>query len=372
MSHSVLAPSSAAVWGRPDGCPGSVRLKLETEVDPNEDRSAADEGTAAHEVAAILAKGEKHPKELLGSTAENGVMITQEMLDAALEYSAYVRGVRIANGGFEISTEMQIQIPAVHSECFGTVDCFGTTNDGTLHVFDFKYGFGFVDAYENRQLLCYASGIVSLRQPKQIVLHIIQPRSYHPEGTKRLWVLSLKQFRKYERELSDAAHIALGPQPITRTGDHCKYCEARYLCKAAIAAALTYYEIVDECTPVEMSNDAMGLQLLIVQRAKRQIEYLETAYAERLKSKIREGESVASWRMAEKTGNLAWDIPYDQIVDLGKSVGKDLAQKKPLTPKQAIDAGVSEEMVKALSSRKTGAMALEYDDGSKAKRIFES
>ena len=172
--HSVLPPSSAA---RRVACPGSRKLEA---LYPSTERSEAElEGEAAHLVAKIALEIMDVPTDI------PGVVITQDMADGAKLYMDHVYGIACET---HLNIEERIDIPRIHPLAWGTPDCWMYSNH-ELHIWDYKFGFGFVEVFENWQLIAYAAGILDRLKVNGIqdqyitvYMHIVQPRSFHRDG----------------------------------------------------------------------------------------------------------------------------------------------------------------------------------------------
>src|SRR5271168_2300972 len=169
MLHAKLAPSSAA---RRFACPGS--RALEEKYPQITESMASREGTAAHWVAQQYLAG----NYTMPATTPNGEPITKEMFEGADLYEHEVKWVA---GEHELHIEEKIDISNIHSECWGTPDCWTIINDH-LHIFDYKFGHGYVDVFENWQLLEYAAGIALQVSISKVTMTIIQPRCYTKES----------------------------------------------------------------------------------------------------------------------------------------------------------------------------------------------
>ena len=183
-AHSIIAPSSASRWG---ACPGSAVLEAGYPDNPEHEESRK-EGNASHWVASSVLTDGARPQDFVGLTAFNGIIIDDVMVDAAMVYVAAV----LAVSGEVLKVEQAVQIARINAACFGTPDSwYYDAVQGILHIFDYKYGWGVVEAFENKQGVCYYAGIIDeLGIPDEhlrVHIHIIQPRPYHWGGPVRTW-----------------------------------------------------------------------------------------------------------------------------------------------------------------------------------------
>ena len=153
--HAKLSPSSAERWMT---CPGSVAL---SEGYADSSSAAADEGTAAHELAERILLGAKGDA-LVGLLAQNGVEWTAEMLQDVLRYTQSVQALGAVDGTLLVEQRLPISEWTGEAGAHGTADAVilaGTE----LIVADLKFGRGVVvDADENKQLRIYA--LAALRE----------------------------------------------------------------------------------------------------------------------------------------------------------------------------------------------------------------
>lgn len=385
MSHSIIPPSSAGIWGKPDGCTGWVLMAQcypETEETPE-----AAEGTASHEIAAQLiqdsARGFNGTKadKFVGQSATNGVVFTEEMFDGAKEYAddvAMIMRERGVFGGDNLGIEQAIEAKKIHDLSYGTCDCFlYDKKTGELFIWDYKFGYEVVEAFENWQSINYAAGIFErlgidglADQVTTVRIRIAQPRAFHREGSIREWQVTGSDLRAHFNILHNNAHKSLGPDAECNTGPHCKHCPGRHACEAALTAGNRLYEAAAKPVPVELSNEALGVQLALVKRARKQLEYLESGFEEQVAGKIRAGALVPGWATEDTFGRDKWVKPFDEVVAMGNMLGKDLRKKEAITPKQAVKLGVDEAVIMAYSTKPRTGLKIVSDNGNKAKQVF--
>lgn len=383
--HSILPPSSAHIWSK---CSGWATM---SSLYPEQGESeSAREGTAAHEVAQRMLDNFTRQAQLVcpdeGEESSNGVIFTDEMIEAAAIYARDVRAVMVASGVFGgpyLGIEKRLEMPSISPVAFGTCDCFIFDHKNlTLYVWDFKFGHDNVDPFNNPQLSCYVSGIVNFLKRHtpllqgtelRVIFRIAQPRSYSGSGPIKQWDTTLKQVEKYiEDSLIVPAHISVyeAQAQTCVTGTHCKHCSARFACPAALNAGSALYEASTGVTPLLMPDQALGVQLLIVRRAVAHLTSIKDALTEQVSSRLNSGARVQGFTMQSKIGPVKWDVDVEQVELLGGMMGIDLTKKSVVTPRQAVKLGIDESIINGYCSRKSSSLELSEDDGTQALKIF--
>lgn len=332
--HSPLAPSSAYRWVF---CEGSVALEAaypETE----EDESAA-EGTAAHHAGAEMLLGRE-----AGTVAPNGVVLTDEMLDGAQMWVDDVRS--IGAPASELQVEQRVYMPRIHAQAYGTPDTWlFVPTTGTVYVWDFKFGHGVVEHFENWQLIAYVCGILDLlgidgRNDEHIWcdLRVVQPRAYHREGRVRSWRVRASDLRGYFNRLNLAAHAAMRPGAATRTGSYCLHCNAAANCETLRKAVTHAADWLGGSSPEELPARAAGEEMELLEHLATLVKARRTARTADLSARLRRGEGVPGWCLENTTGAKAWKPEdKDKVIALGPLLGLDLAKEPaPITPTQAL------------------------------------
>ena len=389
MGHSILPPSSAGIWGKPDGCTGWVAM---TQQYPDLlDNVEAAEGEAAHEIGACLIDAHAHANtaqlnadRYVGTLHDNGEPYTQEMFDAAEIYADDVATVMRASsvfGGDNLGIEKQLTIPLIHEQSWGTPDCWlFDRKNGELYIWDFKFGHLVVEAYENWQMMNYIAGLITLlqidgvaEQHITVYIRVIQPRAFHHDGVVREWKTTLVNLRGYFNILRANAEKTLSDDAECRTGSHCKYCSARHVCTPALQMGMSMYEFVGKPTPVELSPQALGVQLMMINRAAEAVKLLQTGFNQQVESVIRSGKLVPGFRTVTGKGREKWDKPPSEIIMLGEMLGHDLRKTDALiTPKQAVKLGIDEAVISSYSVTPSTGIKVVPDNDNKAKQVFES
>jgi hypothetical protein len=357
MSKSPLYPSAASTW---INCPAAHLLRA---CFPQESGAAANGGTEAHKYAAALLTG-------------NGGTVGQMSREIAEAADWYVRLVRadIATQQIPI-VEKQVECATIHPTLAGTVDACYFDSRG-LHVYDLKTGKAPVSAFENWQLITYAAGLAEYyslqNKPTTPVEFIIAQRwsySAHDYRGDR-WTTTIGALAPYWQRLRDAAHAALGDNPRTQTGEHCRYCEGRHACEAARNAALCAVDMSGSPVPVDTDDPAvLGYELTVLDAAERVIRNRRTGLEAQAQAMIGRGQHVPGWAMSPTRGSTVWrpGVPVADLVAVGEAFGVEM-RSVGLTPKQAIAAGIPEAIVEGLAERTAGSWKLSPVSDKDARR----
>ena len=236
--HSPLGASGASRWlpsPYGGGCTGSVTLS-EGIKEVYDDGEFSAPGQAAHALAEIcLVKG-SDAWQRLGyemPTEHGDIEVDKDMADAVQVYLAAIRQAHPNAYEDNSWVEQQFHCPSLHEYFWGMADfVYLDRQERVLHVWDYKHGAGIiVEVPDNPQCMYYGCGILESLDlwtlVDTVVLHIAQPRGWHPDGAIREWSISTT---KLERWLDDilipGMDNALGSRD-TKSGEHCRFCNAR-------------------------------------------------------------------------------------------------------------------------------------------------
>lgn len=360
-----IKPSGMA---RTVACPGSLIMQEKHPMDSD----AGKEGDAAHWIGAKILKD--HTDYKYYKTDPAGTFITDEMIRHAEFYANYVKSIAPVA---DIKVEETIKLEAIHpTECGGTPDAtYFNADSRVLHIPDFKYGFGIVEAFENWQCMAYASGIMGvaehLNNQLEIYIHIIQPRAYHPSGPVRTWHLTLEQLKPYVAIMRHRSAIALSKTPNCTPGLCCKYCTARVVCPALLESVHTILDLTKEATLLNLTQEQKGNELLILKRAKLLLDARVTGLETEVEQELKRGKPYSLWALEPGRGGTAWTKPNLEVFALGDLLGVDLRKEgKPITPNQAKDKGLNPDILKTYTKRYPGALKLKEIDKNYGKQLF--
>ncbi len=361
--HAEYAPSSMHMIM---ACPGSHRMRRM--YPEREDSPAAIEGTAAHWVAAEFAQGRWHGE---GEMTPDGVtLVSTEMIEGAELWVDAINEHTVAHAHQHYET--QIPCSVIAGNCWGTPDYFAHLTSVRLTVLDYKFGHRHVDAFENWQLVTYAAGVIASHKapPCEVVLGIVQPRSYHSSGPVRVWTIHSDDLQQYSDRIAAAIEATKSPYAQCQPNPHCQDCSARHACQALQQSSLAALDVTYGSQPMELPADALSLELRMLRRASKLLEARIDGLTEQATGMSRNGQNVPGFALKAGAGRERWSKPLDEVLALGEAFGVPVAKPGAITPKQAIKAGLPAEVVSSYAETPVGELKLVESDTSTLRRVF--
>lgn len=372
MKHSILPPSSAA---RRMECPGSRILEQKALAKkPPARLDEAVEGDTAHWVAA---RRLKNIISTIGEIAENGELVTEEMVEGAELYFNelwfYANGIN-----YQAHIEKKIQIPNINEHCFGTPDFFAIPKiEGKSFIIaDYKFGHKVVDSFENWQLIEYASGIIPDGTPATatVVFIIVQPRNYISNKIS-IWETTLEELFPYFARLKESEMISLDEtKAMCNPTVQCTNCLGRASCAVLENAALAIADSQNLAVLnfQELNPHQLGNELKILKQMQVLLNARVSGLEEEAKFNLLKGNRVPHFELQNTYSRERWTTSSTGILNLGDMMGVDLGKpREVITPKQAIKAGLDETLVKQYSETVSTGFKLVELNKKKIQKIFD-
>lgn len=350
-------------------CNGSVALVEQAPKSDHTDDAA--EGTAFHHFAAELLKG-RGPLRA-GDTAPNGHILDDEMLEHARDYAARLKNADDWVQRVEAPMHWGPGGKANDAQPWQVrVKCDAVTwrpDISTLAVTDAKYGFRYVDAANNWQLLsqavgaCFALNI----QPRRIILAIYQPRG---PGEALRWVelTALELLASYTEMCATLSNLTAA----LNTNPYCRHCAAANGCPANERAMFNAIDVSMDSGTYEPKPATYAARLELVERAseflKQSQKWLEASALADLKA----GKPVPGLATKAILGNTVWkDQTFAPLRNL-QSPNQRFFDEVPVTPAEALRRGMTKEDYAALTHRPArGVKLIKSKDGAKqAAEVF--
>ena len=335
-AHALLSASSASRWL---ACPPSA---VAAEAYTNEGTEFTREGTLAHEVAEVYAKGGHITPE-----ANNSADITIEMIECAVGYADYIQE-QIKHDDAIVLLEQRVDFSPWVPDGFGTCDCIILQGE-TMTVIDYKYGVGVpVSAEDNPQMKLYALGALNdfglAYDVTHIEMHIYQPRINNISDCA-LMVEDLLEWA--EQTVKPIAQKAVEGKGDYKAGEWCKFCPHAGRCRQLTEVCTEYVEThslrvaVPVLAPHEVA-EVLAMEPLVAL-------WLKRVKAQAL-STLMEGGEVPGWKVVEgKMGNRKWTDELQvakKLLDSGYAKS-DFTETKLLSP-AAMDKALGKKNVAEL------------------------
>ncbi len=377
-------------------CPGSVRVQSEFPPLSREPSQAALEGRACHEVAQKLFavfSGGTDPLTLTGTLSKDGIVITQELYDAAREYVNDVIGIANQHQHIQhLHIEQPLQCDDLQQGMKVIPDAWlYVPQTNTLYVWDAKFGHRLVEP-TSWQLFVYVIALLSREsiasgrndllgidnntlQSMQIVLTIAQPRGYSPQGTIRRHTLGFIQLITQREQLETGARLALSDNAPCITGSQCDFCSGRAHCQTLQNESYRMTDIIKSINTHDLDHHALGVEIKLLRHAESLLKARLSGLEEQALHHIRQGNNVSFFTAKQGYGRETWrsDTPIEQIIMMGDLMGVDIRKPVELdTPAQARKKGIDESVIAEYSEKCPTALKLvEADTAETIKQVFE-
>ena len=366
--HAILSASGAPGWMR---CYGKLALEKPF---PESSSVYADEGTAAHDVAAMCLEQGQDAAAFVGRIIEvpktgRKFEVDEEMAEAVQVYLDLCRsfgGDRVVEQKCDYSTWIldQEQIDA-------GITAYGTTDFGTILAelreivgIDYKHGQGVrVSAEDNEQQQLYACGLVDMfslvydiDDDWTVRLIIAQPRANNISE----WVTTVGELKQFALRAKIAARHAMhqydgNAEPKLVPGEkQCRFCKAKSVCPAlaaevksvvtTAASAEDFADLTAETLPdalAEVPGDVLGAALDKVDL----LEMFCKAVRAETERRLVAGTEVPGFKLVEgKKGHRKWVNPDEAELQLKSMRLKteqmyDLSLISPTTAEKLAKAG---------------------------------
>lgn len=309
LDHSPLGGSGAERWMN---CPGSQTLLKMLDL-PDDESDFAAEGSAAHAAAEHCLLNGQDTWEIVGQKFK-GYTITDEL---ALPIQVYLDTCR-ADMTEGVTWKVETRIGKRHDGSrphplyYGSVDFFAY-GENRLVVTDFKFGVGIqVDPEWNAQGLYYAYGILisrpRVRDDREVVIRIVQPRGFHPAGPVREWVTTAGEVLHWGETVLLPAMAAVEFDSSFLAGKWCRFCPAKLACpalsgmfEAATKADITSLPALDAAR--------IGRDYAMIDQVEMYIKALETEVLSRNMA----GHTVPGTKLVQKKADRVFKAGAEEI-----------------------------------------------------------
>jgi len=310
-------------------CPGSVTLEADF---PDTSSAYAREGTAAHELAAMVLEDPSSTanhyvgkKIAFDDHGEEVVWpITKEMADYVDDYVNFVRERAV---GKILHVECKLSIGHITGEpnATGTSDVVIIDREQeAIEVIDLKYGMGVrVDAENNEQMQFYALGALYeyelISDFSWVTMVIHQPRLNHVSE----WNIPVDQLRRFEDEARHAADKVRWEEPTFNPSEkQCRFCKAKATCpalRAEVTEIVGGAATLDEFTPQTVDSQSGDNYLPMAMSKVGMVEDWCKAVRAEVERRLLAGQTVDGYKLVEgRKGNRTWS-DEDAVTALFKS-----------------------------------------------------
>ncbi|NFH91892.1 DUF2800 domain-containing protein [Clostridium botulinum] len=353
--HALLSASSSHRWLH---CPPSVKLEEGFE---NATSVFAEEGTLAHELGEITLRlnlGEFTKRKYSSQLTKimDNELFTKDMPDYVDMYvdtcMEKVSESKATTPDAIAIVEQKLDFSDWVPDGFGTGD-FVIIADGTMEICDLKYGKGVqVSAKHNSQMRLYALGAISqfefLYDIQKVKMTIIQPR-LDSISTDEMTVDELLNWA--DEVVKPTAELAIKGEGKFCTGDHCKFCRAKAVCRARADKNMELAQYEFQKPPTLDNNDIGFILNRVDELTSWAKDVKEYALNQALKGeefdgfKVVEGRSNRKWANEKVVGDILLEQGFlENIIYTTKLTG--ISNMESAIGKKEINRLLSDYIVK--------------------------
>lgn len=322
--HALLSASGASRWL---ACTPSAKLEQQF---PESTSEYAAEGTAAHELAELVARyflGEISEMDYENKRDElaKGPYYNAEMQEHANDYAQLVldkfKAAQEHSADAFVELEVKVDFSKWVKAGFGTGDCI-IVADSVLEIVDLKYGKGHrVEAAGNPQMKLYALGALlkydMLYDFETVRMTIFQPRLSGVQSSDEISVAELLEWAEtYVKPRAKLAYAGKGT--FAPSEEACKFCRAKEQCRARAEHNLKLFNEAPDTLLI--TPDEAGAILEKAADIKAWLTDLENLVS----STLLAGEAVIGWKMVEGRSNRKFADEL-KVVEAMKTAGYDEA-----------------------------------------------
>lgn len=349
-------PSGAGRWSE---CSAAPQFAANV-TRPAPDSDPAREGTCAAWLADLTLSGKVfHPSHMIGEFHQNGWPIDDEMADHIQDYCDFIR----ERGGV-IEAEKFVTLS---NRVAGTLDCSADLLGDTLYIDDLKYGFRYVPAKGNKQLLCYAAALLALLMMnghyrlKYVQVGIYQPRGFFKDGPYRFHVYTVEEVQKWGAWLISRAEQCHQPNPIATPGEWCQDCPAALECDALNKTVWAAFEVIQSYKVEPTDGPALSRKVKMLKKVSKMVDAVKSAAEAEAAALLNENKFVPGFAVQRKLGG--------RKVKVSPKLFKTITGVDPTDPNKMLSLaalkrlGVTEAQLKVLTDRpETSLKLVEIDD----------
>lgn len=330
-------------------CPGSVNLCKRFPSLLNDSNDGARQGSLAHWLAKQNLSNGLGLWRFLDKNPINDQIVDREMIANISNYCNIIRNVGTYGSNSDTTiggVEKRYEIKTGKFSGFGGTPDFIFYNNaiGKLTIIDLKYGFTSVKVSKNWQLLSYVwlfSKVFPKLSIKLIEFGVYQPRAVLQDNIYSTWKPTFTSLQRFyfpiiEKSLYDCQLLT----SITKTGEHCYYCDAMPHCENNRKTCLKVIDLTQIQYGEEPTGEQLSDQLKLFKFGfgilKKRLQVIESV----IEYKLEKGEHIPGYKLEFSNGRRYWDISDKKA----KRIGIPRISKL-MTPKQAEDYGFPQELI---------------------------
>jgi len=210
-----------------------------------------------------------------------------------------------------------------------------------------------------------------MEQRITVRIGIVQPRAPHRDGPVRYWEVPMVSLRGHINILAVVERESLSDNPVANVGPECLDCKARHDCSLLQEASSSAIAYSGSTAPAPLTAEQLAVELSLITDCEAILKARRSGLEVEAETRITAGGMVPGWSLERGQTREKWAVPTAQVITLGDMMGVNLRkEEQPITPKQAIKAGITAEVVRSMSETPLGAFKLIRSETTKAAKVF--
>lgn len=292
-----------------------------------------------------------------------------EMVEAALVLTEHV--ATFAAGGSEIVVGAKLE--AATGQTVSPLAYSVHRPSQTVRLWGYDYGHRLHDPHGSYDLAVHVDAIRiahDLPSGWWAQVHMVQPRCYVRSPHVPSLGLGERHVTTWRVDfaatlpdmmgrLASALEAVASGRTATYTGEFCVGCPAAFRCEALLRASEIAVEAAGSRLPVDLDARAVSHALRTLRGSADRLKARLTALEAQARHMILRGDGVPGWTLEQGRGRRAWTLPDVVVIEIARGLGYDLAKPpEPITPTQALKAGLDEAIVQSMSAHEAGKATL--------------
>jgi hypothetical protein len=137
------------------------------------------------------------------------------------------------------------------------------------------------------------------------------------------------------------------------------------------SAAATVATVASQNQPLELTPQAVGSELRFLLKGQKELDARITSLKEQATALIASGKQIPYFALEQGRGRDKWTVPTAELKVLGELFDCEIVKEELITPKQAIEKGIPEDIVKEYYETPRGSLKITEVTDKQMRKLFQ-